>query len=91
MGVTNNLTEFTNKTSYICGDFNINVLQIQTHDCNCKFYDNMMYVVFVLNITLPTQISETTTTLIDNIYTNNIENHTYQEYYLHILGQNMGM
>ena len=86
MGVADNLTDFINtfhlwtndifnksKKSYICGDFNINLLQIQTNDCYSQFYDNMMSVGFIPNITLPTRISETAATLIDNIFTNNIE------------------
>ena len=56
-GVADNLTDFINrfhmwtndifnkyKKSYICGDFNINLLQIQTNDRYSQFYDNMMSI-----------------------------------------------
>ena len=84
--VAENLTDFINtfhlwtndifnksKKSYICGDFNLHLLQIQTNDRYSQFYDNMISVGFIPNITLPTRISETVATLIDNIFTNNIE------------------
>ena len=48
-------------------------MQIQTKDGYSQFYDNMMSVDFIPNITLPTQISETAATLIDITFTNNIE------------------
>ena len=85
-GVADNLTDFINtfhlwtndifnksKKSYICSDFNIHLLQIQTNDRYSQFYDNMISVSFIPNITLPTRISETVATLIDNIFTNHIE------------------
>ena len=85
-GTTEYLVDFTNKftqwaaainekskKSYLCGDFNINLLQIQTNQHFNQFYDSLTSTGFIPKITLPTRISETSATLIDNIFTNNID------------------
>ena len=85
-GTTEHLVDFTNKftqwaaainekskKSYLCGDFNINLLQIQTNQHFNQFYDSLTSTAFIPKITLPTRISETSATLIDNIFTNNID------------------
>ena len=85
-GTTEHLVDFTNKftqwaaainekskKSYLCGDFNINLLQIQTNQHFNQFYDSLTSTGFIPKITLPTRISETSATLIDNIFTNNID------------------
>ena len=85
-GTTEHLVDFTNKftqwaaainekskKSYLCGDFNINLLQIQTNQHFNQFYDSLTSIGFIPKITLPTRISETSATLIDNIFTNNID------------------
>ena len=39
----------------------------------CLFYENVLSSSFAPNIILPTRICDTTSTLIDNVYTNVIE------------------
>ena len=59
--------------SYICGDFNINLLKINVKAHYNNFFENTLSSGFFPKITLPTRISETCSTLIDNILTNVIE------------------
>ena len=59
------------KTIYLCGDYNIDLLKINSNEKFNTFYESTTSVGFVL--TLPTRICETTSTLIDNIYTNVID------------------
>ena len=61
------------KTVYLCGDYNIDLLKIDSNEKFSTFYENTTSVGFVLKITLPTRIYETTSTLIDNIYTSVID------------------
>ena len=58
--------------SYICGDFNINLLNINNSDhCN-NFFEGITTLGFLPQITRPTRLSNDSNTLIDNIFTNNI-------------------
>ena len=63
-----------NKLCYLPGDYNINILNSETHaitaDCVDLFYAHS----FVPLVTRPTRITATSATLIDNIYTNNFLN-----------------
>ena len=61
------------KTVYLCGDYNIDLLKIDSNEKFSTFYENTTSVGFVPKITLPTRICETMSTLIDNIYTNVID------------------
>ena len=59
--------------SFICGDFNINLMLLDaTQNCN-NFYDCLTEKSFFPQITLPTRIQNESYTLIDNIFTNDIE------------------
>ena len=60
-------------SSYICGDFNINLLKIKVKAHYNTYFENTLSSGFSPKITLPTRISETCSTLIDNILTNVIE------------------
>ena len=60
-------------SSYICGDFNITLLKINVKAHYNTFFENTLSSGFFPKITLPTRISETCSTLIDNILTNVIE------------------
>ena len=62
-----------NKICYLMGDFNIDLLQSETCDIANKFSEQLFTSCFYPIITKPTRITEHTTTLIDNIFTNNIE------------------
>ena len=60
-----------NKTIYIMGDFNINLMNSDTHTptgCSLDLmYSNMLFPL----ITRPTRVTANSATLIDNIFTNN--------------------
>ena len=59
-------------TYYISGDTNINLLQNETNN-NIKNYSDMLFSLGCLPLVkFPTRISNTSSTLIDHIYTNNI-------------------
>ena len=61
------------KFVYLCGDYNIDILKITTNNVFNKFYENITSCGFIPTITLPTRICDTTSTLIDNVYTNAID------------------
>ena len=60
------------KICYIMGDFNINLLNIQRHKPSNDFYNLMESFYLFPLIIKPTRITESSATLIDNIFTNNI-------------------
>ena len=53
----------------ITGDFNLNLLNIQTNVSSATFLDTMMSYGLLPNITLPTRVNIQSATLIDNIFT----------------------
>ena len=57
-----------NKTVYIIGDFNINLLNAGSHSNTSDFIDMMFGSSYIPLINSPTSISETNATLIDNIF-----------------------
>ena len=61
------------RKAYICGDININLLKIHENNHYNSFYENITSNGFMPQITLPTRLSNTCNTLIDNIFTNNFE------------------
>ena len=61
------------KMVFLCGDYNIDLLKINTNDHFNIFYENVISSSFIPNITLPTRMCDTTSTLIDNIYTNAVD------------------
>ena len=64
-----------NKTMFVCGDVNIDLLQHESQDSVRHFLDLMYGIGLYPLITKPTRITRTTTTLIDNIFTTDIEQH----------------
>ena len=75
---TNLLTVIDSKSlkAYICGDYNLNLLKINS-DTRCNtLFENLTSLGFIPKITLPTRISRNASTLIDNIFTNNT-NHNH--------------
>ena len=60
-----------NKSSYICGDYNIDLLKIQRNAHFNEFFDNLISCGFFPKITLPTRIAGQSASLIDNIFSNN--------------------
>ena len=61
------------KSVFLCGDYNIDILKINANDNFNIFYENVISSSFIPSITLPTRICDTTSTLIDNIYTNSVD------------------
>ena len=65
-----NLLRSRSKFVYLCGDYNIDILKICSNNHYNTFYENVMSCSFVPKSTLCTRICDTTSILIDNIYTN---------------------
>ena len=59
--------------SYVCGDYNIDLLKVKINKHYCEYFDDIMSHSFFPKITLPTRICDSFSTLIDNIFSNNIE------------------
>ena len=64
--------------SYICRDFNINLLKINDSEDYNAFFENVTSTGFFPQITMPTRLSDNSNTLIDKIFTNNISMVTNQ-------------
>ena len=68
-----NVVRRENKTYYLLGDYNINILNYESHAQTAQFVDMMSSNVFFLPlVTRPSRVTATSATLIDNIFTNNI-------------------
>lgn len=63
-----------NKKLFICGDFNIDLINPKNHSTTDDFMDKMLSLSLYPTITSPTRITSGSATLIDNIFTNDIEN-----------------
>lgn len=66
-----------NKVCYLMGDYNLNLLNYENHQFTSEFLDIMYSCMFVPLISRPTRITSNTATLIDNIFSNNLENHAF--------------
>ena len=64
-----------NKFCILMGDFNINLLNYESHTPTDDFINNLGVFCFQPHIIQPTRITEHSATLIDNIYFNSIEHH----------------
>ena len=64
------LNKVSSKPSYICGDFNVNLFNHDKHIQSGKFLDLFTSEGFYPLITHPSRITKTSSTLIDNIFTN---------------------
>ena len=63
-----------NKLVYLMGDYNIDLFNSETHDLTNAFVDVMYCNEFLPLISRPTRITNSSVTLIDNIFTNNHDN-----------------
>ena len=61
----NNLSKM-NRSTYICADFNIDLLRIHKKHNYINFFDTVLSAGFHPKITLPTRITDTSNSLIDN-------------------------
>ena len=62
-----------NRKSYICGDFNIDLLSYDVNHNSKNFVDMMFSAGYYPLINKPTRITNISTTIIDNIFTSDIE------------------
>jgi hypothetical protein len=62
-----------NELSYLMGDYNIDLLKSESCDYTNNFIEQLFISSFFPLITKPTRITHHTATLIDNIFTNNLE------------------
>ena len=62
--------EKENKSLYLCGDFNVDLLKIDTDKQTNDYFDSLTDNNVLPLITLPTRITNKSKTLIDNILTN---------------------
>ena len=63
-----------NKICYVLGDWNLDLINHHCHDTTGELLETMYSRMFFPLITRPTRITSNTATLIDNIFTNNLNN-----------------
>ena len=66
------------KRCMLLGDYNINLLSTDSHSETSDFVDDMYSDLFIPAITKPTRITDKSATLIDNIFSNNMETESIQ-------------
>ena len=62
-----------NKEVYICGDYNFDLLKVDTDQLTLHFFNLLCSYGFLPHILQPTRVTENTSTVIDNIFSNNIQ------------------
>ena len=62
-----------NKEVYICGDFNFDLLKVDTDNFTQYFFNLLCSYGFLPHILKPTRVTEHTATVIDNIFSNNLQ------------------
>ena len=65
-----------NKLCYLMGDYNFDLLKNETHIPTSNFLELMYSCSFLPLIHKPTRVTKTTATLIDNIFTNDLQVNT---------------
>ena len=65
-----------NKTAYLMGEYNINLLNFDRHQETNDFIDSVIAQGYIPHITKPTRITQVSATLIDHLYSN----HTHPNY-----------
>ena len=66
------------KRCHLLGDYNINLLRAEQHTETSDFLDDMYSDLFMPVITKPARITEKSATLIDNIYSDNVDADSFQ-------------
>ena len=61
----------TDHMKILCGDFNFDLLQIETEFITSEFMDTMLSLGLVHTISNPTRLTDSSATLIDNIFISN--------------------
>ena len=62
-----------NQQTYVCGDFNINLLKYKQHDQTDSFVNKMFSLGYKPLTNKPTRITAYSSTLIDNIFPNDLD------------------
>ena len=70
------LSREKNKKIYITGDFNFNLLKYASHEATSDFFDKMTSNLLIPLISVPTKINTKNDTLIDNIFSNQLNSET---------------
>ena len=73
--VLNNVLDVVKKEDKLCymmGDYNINILNYDVHPQTAEFVDLLYSYCFFPLINRPTRVTQSTATVIDNIFTNNL-------------------
>ena len=65
-----------NKNIVFLGDFNVDLLHYESNNPTRKFLDLMFFVSLTPQITVPTHLTVRSKTLIDDIFTNSVEENT---------------
>ena len=60
------------KSAFLLGDFNVNLLNYNEHNQTNEFLDSLAFNLFIPLIFQPTRITSHSNTLIDSIYSNDI-------------------
>ena len=68
------------KTHYMCGDYNVDLLKINSLQFNENYFDSILSAGYIPTITLPTRLSENST-FIDNIFTTNLDTTHFSMYF----------
>ena len=68
--LVNKLNREKNKKVYLAGDFNFDLLKVNSHDETSVFFNKLMSNFLLPVISIPTKINTVNDTLIDNIFTN---------------------
>lgn len=68
------LLQSNSRRIFLCGDFNINLLNYNSHNMTTQFVELLFSYGLVPSIVRPTRITMDSATLIDNIFTNCVEN-----------------
>ena len=61
------------KFCFLMGDFNINLMKINSESDNSQFYNTMCSYFFMPLVLQPTRVTDKSKTLIDNIFFNSFE------------------
>ena len=61
--------------TYLCGDFNIDLLKIYQKPNYCTFYDNLISSGYLSRISLPTRLTDHSAKRIDNIFSTVLDDH----------------
>jgi exonuclease III len=71
----NNILSTINKEKKLCylmGDFNLNLLNVNLDKKSTEFFNTMQSYLYMPLINKPTRLSNTCSSIIDNIFTNNV-------------------